>query len=59
MKHVIKIASELGYIKIPENTVIGETDEELSIEKMIIVTTGSQGKRWPDYPEWQILHIKQ
>lgn len=45
MVNVIKIASELGYIKIPENTVV-EVDQMKNYpdEKIVIVTTGSQGE---------------
>ncbi len=45
MVNVIKIASELGYIKIPENTVIEvEQMKNYPDEKIVIVTTGSQGE---------------
>ena len=45
MVNVIQIASELGYIKIPENTVIEvEQMKNYPDEKIVIVTTGSQGE---------------
>ncbi|RDU24129.1 ribonuclease J [Anaerosacchariphilus polymeriproducens] len=45
MVNVINIASELGYIKIPENTVIEvEQMKNYQDEKIVIVTTGSQGE---------------
>lgn len=45
MVNVINVASELGYIKIPENTLI-EVEEMKNYpdEKIVIVTTGSQGE---------------
>ena len=45
MVNIIQTASELGYIRIPENTLIDI--EELSRypdEKTVIITTGSQGE---------------
>lgn len=45
MVNVINIASELGYIKMPENTVIEvEQMKNFPDEKIVIVTTGSQGE---------------
>lgn len=45
MVNVINIASELGYINIPENTLIN-IDEAKSYpdEKLVYITTGSQGE---------------
>ncbi|MFA9465269.1 MAG: ribonuclease J [Velocimicrobium sp.] len=45
MVNVINVASELGYLKIPENTVIEvEQMKNYPDEKIVIVTTGSQGE---------------
>lgn len=45
MVNVIQVASELGYIKIPENTIIeAEQMKNYPDEKIVIVTTGSQGE---------------
>ena len=45
MVNVIRIASELGYIKIPENTIIEpELMKNYPDEKIVIITTGSQGE---------------
>lgn len=45
MINVINIASELGYIKIPENTLIEvEQMNNYPDKKLVIVTTGSQGE---------------
>ncbi|HKM04624.1 MAG TPA: ribonuclease J [Lachnospiraceae bacterium] len=45
MVNVIGVASELGYIKIPENTIIEvEQMSNYSDEKLVIITTGSQGE---------------
>ena len=45
MVNVINIASELGYIRIPENTLI-DIDEAKNYpnEKLVYITTGSQGE---------------
>ncbi len=45
MVNIIQTASELGYIRIPENTLIdiGELDNYPD-EKTVIITTGSQGE---------------
>lgn len=45
MLNVIRIAAELGYITIPENTLV-EIDQlkNYPSEKMTIITTGSQGE---------------
>ena len=45
MVNVMNIASELGYIKVPENTLI-DIDEAKNYpdEKLVYITTGSQGE---------------
>jgi ribonuclease J len=45
MTNVIQVASELGYIDIPKNTII-EVDQMKNYpdEKLVIITTGSQGE---------------
>ena len=41
----IKIASELGFLKIPENTLIPITKiDEFPIKKIVLLSTGSQGE---------------
>jgi len=41
----IKIASELGYLKIPDNTIVPITRiDELPINEIVILSTGSQGE---------------
>ncbi|MGC6177417.1 ribonuclease J [Lacrimispora sp. 38-1] len=45
MVNVIKVASELGYIDIPENTIIEvEEMKKYPDENLVIITTGSQGE---------------
>ena len=45
MVNVIGTASELGYIKIPENTLIDiENMKNYTDEQIVIITTGSQGE---------------
>ena len=45
MVNVMEIASELGYINIPENTLIDiDQIKNYPNEKMTIITTGSQGE---------------
>ena len=45
MVNIITIAQELGYIKIPENTLI-DSDQMKNYppEQMVLITTGSQGE---------------
>lgn len=45
MVNIISTASELGYLKIPENTLV-ETDQLKNYpdEKTVLITTGSQGE---------------
>ena len=45
MVNIISIASELGYLNVPEHTLI-EIDEMKNYppEKMVLITTGSQGE---------------
>jgi ribonuclease J len=41
----VRIATELGYLKIPENTIIPITKiDEFPINKIVILSTGSQGE---------------
>jgi len=45
MTNVIQVASELGYIAIPEDTIIEvEQMKDYPDEKLVIITTGSQGE---------------
>ena len=45
MVNVISVASELGYLQIPENTLI-EIDQVKNYpdDKVVLITTGSQGE---------------
>ncbi len=45
MENVTKVATELGYMKLPKNTVVDLNKiKSLPLEKQVIVTTGSQGE---------------
>ncbi|PKM95040.1 MAG: ribonuclease J [Firmicutes bacterium HGW-Firmicutes-1] len=45
MVNVINVASELGYIKIPEDTIIEvEQMKNYPDQKLVLITTGSQGE---------------
>ncbi len=45
MVNIISIAIELGYIKIPDNTLIDiENMKNYPLEQMVLITTGSQGE---------------
>ena len=45
MVNIIKTASELGYIKIPDNTLIEiERIKDYPDEQIVLITTGSQGE---------------
>ncbi len=45
LENVVAIGSELGYLNIPENTLVSiDLLNKYPAEKMVIVTTGSQGE---------------
>ena len=45
MENIMKVATELGYMKVPKNTVVDINKiKSLPLEKQVIVTTGSQGE---------------
>ena len=45
MENITKVATELGYMKLPKNTVMDISKvKSLPLEKQVIVTTGSQGE---------------
>lgn len=45
MENVVQIALELGYLKVPENLLVGlDCLNQYPIDKMVIITTGSQGE---------------
>lgn len=45
MTNVVNVASELGYLKVPENTLISiDMIDRFMPEQIVVVTTGSQGE---------------
>ena len=67
MVNIIATASELGYIKIPKNTLI-ETDQIKNYpdDQIVLITTGSQGETMAalsrmansthrKYPSYQVI----
>ena len=45
MENVTKVATDLGYMKLPKNTVVDLNKiKSLPLDKQVIVTTGSQGE---------------
>ncbi len=45
LENVVAIGSELGYLKIPENTLVNlDLINKYPAEQMVLVTTGSQGE---------------
>ena len=45
MENIMKVATELGYMKLPKNTVVDVNKiKSLPLEQQVIVTTGSQGE---------------
>ena len=45
MENVLKVASELGYLKVPANTIVDiSTIKSLPKNKIVVVSTGSQGE---------------
>ena len=59
MVNIISTASELGYLNVPEHTLI-EIDEMKNYppEKMVLITTGSQGESMVLCLVWQQMHRK-
>lgn len=57
MVNIISTASELGYLNVPENTLI-EIDQMKNYppEKMVLITTGSQGESMAALSEWQLMY---
>ena len=53
MVNVISTASELGYLNIPDNTLIDlERMKNYPDEQMVLITTGSQGESMAALSEW-------
>ena len=45
MENIMKVATELGYMKLPKNTVVDINKiKGLPLDKQVIITTGSQGE---------------
>lgn len=45
LENVVSIASELGYVNVPDGTLIGIDDiKKYSDDRLVIITTGSQGE---------------
>lgn len=45
LENVVAIASELGYVNVPDGTLIGIDDiKKYSDDRLVIITTGSQGE---------------
>ena len=45
MENIMKVATELGYMKLPRNTVVDINKiKTMPLDKQVIVTTGSQGE---------------
>ncbi|MBQ7044087.1 MAG: ribonuclease J [Clostridia bacterium] len=45
LENVVAIGSDLGYLKVPENTLVSiDLINKYPAEKMVLVTTGSQGE---------------
>ena len=45
MENIMKVATELGYMKIPKNTVVDINKiKSLPLDKQVVITTGSQGE---------------
>lgn len=54
MVNIINVASELGYLDIPDGTLI-ETEQmkNYANEQIVLITTGSQVSLWQLFQEWQ------
>ena len=60
MVNVISVASELGYLQIPENTLI-EIDQVKNYpdDKVVLITTGSQGESMAALSRMAAISIKR
>ena len=58
MVNVSKVAMQLGYLKIPEGTLIAaEEIDRYPDERIAVVTTGSQGEPMSGLPAWPLPSI--
>ena len=60
MVNVITTAAELGYLRVPDQTLI-EIDQVKNYpdEQVALITTGSQGVLWQHFPVWQPISIRR
>ena len=58
---VIEIATDLGYVKIPEKTLISVNDmNRYPDEQLVFITTGSQGEEMAAAdPVWQMVRTEK
>ncbi len=60
MVNIITIAQELGYIQIPENTLIDlESMKNYPPEQLVLITTGSQGETMAALSRMARIHSPQ
>ena len=53
MVNIIGTAQELGYINIPDGTLVDiEQLKNYKEEDTVLITTGSQVSPWQPFPEW-------
>lgn len=56
MVNIISIASELGYLSLPDNILIDvEQLRSYPDEQTVIITTGSQESQWQLFHVWQTV----
>ena len=47
MENILKVSTDLGYLKIPNNTLVDiNAIKSLPKDKIVIVSTGSQGEEY-------------
>jgi ribonuclease J len=60
MRNVVHFASELGYLRIPADTIVKPEDiDNYSPERMVVVTTGSQGEPMSGLSRMSVRDYKQ
>ena len=60
MINVVNIAKDIGYLKIPDKTLVDiNKAKNIKDSELVIITTGSQGSLCPLWPGWLLTITKQ
>ncbi len=56
MENILKVSTELGYLKIPAGTLVDINQiKQIPNNKLVIALTGSQGENMPALTVWRYL----